>query len=292
MGNNLFAPAPQAPQEAPQAKGTKPSRQPKPPKPPKQSKQTTGGSALPDYTRSGKGMLDSVLAFFAGFLGGFAVLYIFYKLLPAALVGGVAAGTVNIFAAEQGALRKRKFKLREQFFDLLQAMSVAMRAGNPVLKALESAREDLALIYPERSDILVELDGIIGKFHNAVPLSQAFSDFARRSGLEDVASFASIYATIEGKSSRADEIIRETQQIIADKMEIEMEIDTLMTAAKSEVNIMLFMPLVILGVIGYAGAGFMDAIYTTAVGRMVATGGLVVFIISFVMARKFSNVKI
>lgn len=50
---------------------------------------------------------------------------------------------------------------------------------------------------------------------------------------------ASIYATIEGKSSRADEIVRETQQIIADKMEIEMEIDTLMTAAKSEVNIML-----------------------------------------------------
>ena len=35
-----------------------------------------------------------------------------------------------------------------------------------------------------------------------------------------------------------------------------MEIDTLMTAAKSEVNIMLFMPLVIMGVIGYAGAGW------------------------------------
>ena len=109
---------------------------------------------------------------------------------------------------------------------------------------------------------------------------------------EDVASFASIYATIEGKSSRADEIVRETQQIIADKMEIEMEIETMMTAAKSEVNIMLFMPLVILGIIGYAGAGFMDAIYTTVIGRVVATGGLIVFIISFIMAKKFSNVQI
>ena len=71
-----------------------------------------------------------------------------------------------------------------------------------------------------------------------------------------------------------------------------MEIDTLMTAAKSEVNIMLFMPLVILGVIGYAGAGFMDAIYTTIMGKLVATGGLIVFIISFYMAKKFSNVQI
>ena len=71
-----------------------------------------------------------------------------------------------------------------------------------------------------------------------------------------------------------------------------MEIETLMTAANSEVNIMLLMPLVILLVIGYAGAGFMDAIYTTRVGRIVATGGLIVFLISYLMAKKFSSVKI
>ena len=65
-----------------------------------------------------------------------------------------------------------------------------------------------------------------------------------------------------------------------------------MTAAKSEVSIMLLLPLVILGVIGYAGAGFMDAIYTTPAGRLVATGGLVIFIISYIMAQRFSNVEI
>jgi len=175
---------------------------------------------------------------------------------------------------------------------MLEAMSVSMRAGNPPLKALESARTDLTLVYSESSDIIVELDIIIRKFYNAVPLSEVFADFAARSGLEDIASFASIYATIEGKSSRADEIVNQSQQIIADKMEIEMEIETLMAAAKSEVNIMLFMPLVILGIIGYAGAGFMDAIYTTDMGRLVATGGLLVFIVSFIMARKFSNIKL
>ena len=71
-----------------------------------------------------------------------------------------------------------------------------------------------------------------------------------------------------------------------------MEIETLMTAAKNEVNIMLLMPLIILLVISYAGAGFMDAIYTTPLGRIVATGGLIVFIISYLMAQKFSRVKI
>jgi len=247
---------------------------------------------VPDYSRCHSAALDHALAFLLGFAAGFLVLYIFYMLIPLSLTGGAVFGTINILYAARCAVGKRKLKLRVQFFDLLEAMSVSMRAGNPLLKSLQSAREDLILIYPDDSDIITELDIIIGRFNNAVPLSEAFADLAERSGLEDIASFASIYATIEGKSSSADEIVRETQQIISDKMEIEMEIDTLMTAAKSEVNIMLFMPLIILGVIGYAGAGFMDAIYTTGAGRVVSTGGLVVFIISFIMARKFSNVKL
>jgi len=246
----------------------------------------------PDYKRSQTIMIDHIIAFTVGFAVGFLVMFIFYNLLPVSFIGGSAVGTVNIFFAAHTSIKKRLLKLRIQFFDLLEAMSVSMRAGNPMLLSLQSAREDLMLIYPENSDIITELDIIIGRFNNAVPLSAAFSDLAERSGLEDITSFASIYATIEGKSGRADEIIRETQQIIADKMEIEMEIDTLMTAAKSEVNIMLLMPLVILGVIGYAGAGFMDAIYTTSAGRLVSTGGLIVFVLSFVLARKFSNVKL
>jgi len=248
--------------------------------------------ATPDYSRSPSTAIDHALAFLLGFAAGFLILHIFYMLLLLSIIGGVVFGVVNIFSSARSAVKKRKLKLRVQFFDLLEATSVSMRAGSPLLKSLQSAREDLLLIYPEDSDIVVEIESIIGKFNNAVPLSEAFSDLAVRSGLEDIASFASIYATIEGKSSRADEIVRETQHIIADKMEIEMEIDTMMTAAKSEVNTMLLMPLIILGIIGYAGAGFMDAIYTTGAGRVVSTGGLIVFVISFIMARKFSNVRL
>ncbi|MCL2201724.1 MAG: type II secretion system F family protein [Oscillospiraceae bacterium] len=249
-------------------------------------------TAAADYSRSPCSVMDYVVAYIIGFGAGFLILLIFYRLIILSLAGGLVFGAVNVLAAAHSAVKKRKLKLRISFFDLLEAMSVSMRAGGTLLKSLQNAREDLLLMYPVGSDIITELDAITGKFNNAVPLSEAFSDLANRSGLEDIASFATIYATIEGKSGRTDEIVRETQQIIADKMEIEMEIDTLMTAAKSEVNMMLLMPLIILGVIGYAGAGFMDAIYTTGAGRIVSTGGLMIFILSFVMARKFSNVKL
>ena len=246
----------------------------------------------PNYRQSSSTIIDHIAAFLLGFAVGFLVLFIFYKIVHIALVVGAMIGVANIIASAQSAAKKRIFKLRMQFFDLLEALSVAMRAGNPMLKSLVSAREDLILLYTQESDIITELDLIIGKFNNAVPLSESFSDLAERSKLEDIAGFATVYKTIEGKSGRANEIVRETQQIISEKMEIQMEIDTMMTAAKTEVNIMLLMPLVILGIISYAGAGFMDAIYTTAAGRIVSTGGLIVFALSYALAKKYSNVKL
>lgn len=245
-----------------------------------------------DYSVSPNVGADRAVHWMVGFAAGFAVLFVFYKIIPLSIAGGVLVGLGNIFMAGKNSVKKRLYKLRTQFFDLLEAMSVSMRAGNPPYKALVNAREDLLLMYPETSDIIVELDLIIHRFENSVPLSESFADFARRSGLEDIESFASIYATIEGKSSRADEIIRETQEIISDKMAIEMEIDTIMTSAKSEANIMLFMPLLILLILGYMGKGFMDSIYTTAVGRVVATFGALMFLVSYLLTQKFSNVKL
>jgi tight adherence protein B len=254
-------------------------------------RQQTGASAKPDYTVTPNELPQHILSFVIGFVLGFVILWVYYKVLLVSIIGGALFGTVYIFIAAQNAIKKRKMKLRTQFNDLLEALSVAMRAGSPPAKALLSAREDLLLLYNESSDIIIELDIVCALFNNAVPLSEAFHDFAERSGLEDIESFASIYKTIEGKSSRADEIVRQTQSIIGDKMEIEMEIETLMTSAKNEMNIMTLMPLVILLLLGYVGAGFMGGIYV-GFGRIAATIGLIIFVFSVAFGRKISSIKL
>ena len=245
-----------------------------------------------DYTSNPCLLPDYLINFIIGAIVGSVILFAFYKIPLLSMVGALIAGIANIFMGIQRAKRKRLRNLRVQFYDLLEAMNVSLRAGNQLLKSLMSARKDLELIYSENSDIIIELDLILNQFRNNVPMSEGFNDFAQRCGLEDVESFASIYSTIEGKAERADEIVRETQQIISEKMRIEMEIETLMTAAKSEAMIMLFLAVFILLVIGYAGAGFMDSLYQPGVGRLVATGGLTVFIISYFLMRKFSDIEV
>ena len=246
----------------------------------------------PDYDKTPNRLPDHILSFLIGFVLGFLILYVYYKILLISLIGGGIYGYLNIFISARTAIKKRKTRLRLQFRDMLEALSVSMRAGNPPAKALQSTRDDLLLLYDENSDIIVETDIIIAMFNNAIPLSEAFHDFATRSGLEDIESFASIYATIEGRSSRADEIVRQTQTIISDKMEIEMEIETLMTAAKNEMNIMTIMPLVILLILGSVAKGLLDSIYTTTGGRIAATVGIMIFAFSVFLGRKISSVKL
>jgi len=245
-----------------------------------------------DYSKTPNKTPQHILSFLLGFAIGFIILFVYYQLVMISIIGGAVFGVVYIFISAQNAIKKRRIKLCLQFKDMLESLSVAMRAGNPPAKALLSAREDLLLLYDESDDIIMELDLIVASFNNAVPLSESFRDFSVRSGLEDIESFASIYETIEGKSSRADEIVRQTQSIINDKMEIEMEIETLMTSAKNEMNIMTIMPIVILLILGYVGKGFMDAIYTTMGGRVAATIGLVIFIVSVALGRRISKVKL
>lgn len=159
-----------------------------------------GKTAPIDYAEPPSGILFCITSFLIGFAMGFAVLFIYFRIIPLCIAGGAVTGGVYIFVAQNNAVVKRKTKLRAQFYDLLEAVSVSMRAGNPAFKALESAKTDLLLIYAPDSDIIVELNIILLKFNNAVPLSEAFSDLAERSGLEDTQSI--IWAISRSRSRR------------------------------------------------------------------------------------------
>lgn len=244
------------------------------------------------YHKSNATIGDNLVGALCGFAVGFLVVFVFYNILSLSLIFGAIAGVINIFLHQQTLIKKRKNMLRTQFLELLEAMGVAMRAGNPPVRALESARGDLTILYGEDGDIIKEANQILARFQNSIPLSASFSDLADRSGLEDIQSFASIYATIEGKSNRADEIIKEIQQIISEKMLVEMEMDTLISGIKGQFYIMVAMPLFILVVMRYAGGGFLDAIYTTSLGRVAATVALVIYVAAYFMGRKFATIDV
>ena len=239
------------------------------------------------------GLPDHILNGVLAFAGGFAIGFIFYRSILWSVIIGLAAVPAIIGLMAGRATKRRLLNLRGQFRDMLESMNVAMRAGSTEVRALESSRDDLKLLYSENSDIVREVDYILAAYNNGgIPLRKLFRDFADRSGLEDIESFASIYEVIEGKSNRSSEILRQTQQVISDKMEIEAEIETMITSTKSEQTMMMIMPVLIVGCMSLMGEGFMDVLYTTSPGRIVSTIVLIIFAAAFFLSQKLTDIKI
>ena len=248
---------------------------------------------MPVYYRCNMKKVEHVLAYLICSLLITGIAYLFYHLVPISILVGFGAGIYLEKVYADSTVKRRMTALRLQFRDFLESMSVAARAGNVEVKALESALADLKISYSVKADIVKEVENILKQYkQGGIELKFLFEDFANRSNLEDIRSFATIYAVIEGKNDRFGEIVSQTSEIIGDKIEIEQEIHTVISAAKSETNMMLMMPIVIVVAMSFMGSGFMDALFTTLAGHLAATVALLFFGISYALATKASDIKI
>lgn len=223
-----------------------------------------------------------------------AMCFVFYHVVWLSVIIGFIAAIPMERLYAKSTITKRQKSLRLQFKDFLSSMSVAARAGNVEIKAIKSALADLKMTYTDDSDIVREIEYIVLQYENGgVELKVLFDKFAERSDLEDIKNFATIFKAIEGKNDRFGDVVVQTEEIISEKIEIEMEIETVISSAKTEATTMLFMPVLIVLVMSFMGGGLMDKLFSTWVpGHLVATIALVIFVISFVLMVKSTDIKV
>ncbi|MBQ7298438.1 MAG: type II secretion system F family protein [Clostridia bacterium] len=248
---------------------------------------------MPHYDRCYLKPHQHMIAYILGSIAAGAIVYLFYHMLLPAIILGLLAGIYLEKMYADGVVSKRKKNLRLQFRAFLESMSVATRAGSTEVHAIESAIKDLEASYKADSDILVELHNIMLNYkQGGVPLKVLFSDLAERSTLEDVHSFASIYSVIEGKNDRIGDILTETAEIIGEKIEIEQEIETTITSAKSETYMMLVLPILLVVAMSAMGGELVGALFEFPTGTLAATAALILFAISYVIAVKVSDINV
>lgn len=223
------------------------------------------------------------------------IFYIYYNLIIVSLIGGLVLAFFQTKNFAASVARKRAQKLRLQFKDFLEIISISVSggAGRSMENAIIDSVKDLEAIYNDKTDIVREIRLIVSDYQTAsVPMIEGFEDLGKRSGIEDIKSFASIYSTISGKTSDFGYIISQTHDIIKDKVEIQMEIETAITSAKSEAYMMLILPLVVIVVMSVVGNGFMGGLYEGVAGRVAGTIGLVMTLASYVIATRATEINV
>ena len=124
-----------------------------------------------------------------------------------------------------------------------------------------------------------------------INIETLLEDFADRSELKDIRSFADVFEVSVKQAGNIKDIISATRDIINDKIEIEMEISTLLSGNKNELNIMMIMPLII--IVSMEGLGSeMTVTGNSPLNILIKIISLGMFAGAYILCRKITTIKI
>lgn len=205
-------------------------------------------------------------------------------------IGAFVAIKIAIPARINSCKKKQQEKIKIQFRDMLEDLTTSVGSGKNVPDAFRSVYNDLKMQYEDGALILNELEIIITGMQNNIDIEVLLEDFGKRSGNDDILSFANVFKVSYRKGGNIADVLRNTSNIIGDKMEIASDIETVITGSKNELNIMMVMPVGLIGMIKYMSADFASN-FTTPVGIMSTTIGIVLFIVAYYTGKAVMEIK-
>ncbi len=187
---------------------------------------------------------------------------------------------------------KRLEELRYQFKDGIQAVSAALNAGYSIENAFREGQKDLALLYEKDTSIIKEFQRIIRGIEANERLESLLFDFAGRSGLEEVESFAEIFATAREAGGDFSLIIQTTAEHIGARMEVMREIEIIVAAKNFEQKIMSLVPFLIMFYIDLTSPGFFTPLYGNGLGVIIMSICLGVYLLSRYLASRIMGISL
>lgn len=240
-----------------------------------------------EYQMKGR---DYLISWLIGLGLGIVVSWAFFSNVFFTLICGVICALIAP-RFYRNYMRDRMINtLRDQFRDLMDSLCASYSAGKNTTDAFKASEKDMISIHGEEADIVQEIRIITGGMRNNVNIEALLGDLAARSGLEDIQSFADIFEVCNKQGGDLKRIVTDTRDIISDKIEIEMEIDTMLAGNKNELNIMLVMPVIVVLMLNGLGAGTVNA--NTLVNIILKVFCVGLFGLAYFIGRKFTDIKI
>ncbi len=188
--------------------------------------------------------------------------------------------------------RKRKQQLEKEFRDVILSISSNLQTGYSVENAFEEAYKEIVLLYGAESLMANELRLMLRRLANNEQLEELLSSLAKRSGVEDIRDFADIFQIAKRGGGDMRAIIANTAQIIGDKQEVRLEIDTVMSEKRLEQAIMRYIPFFIMFYISATSKGYFEGLYHNAAGWLIMTAALIVYGLACRLSDKILNIEV
>lgn len=190
-------------------------------------------------------------------------------------------------------IRKRKEELNLQFREALYSVSSSVSAGKSIESAFKNALKDLALQYPDPETYIIrELEYINRKIEMNETIEDALADFAERSHIEDIRNFADVFAICKRTGGNLIHVIKNTADIITEKIDIKQEIKIMLTEKRLEHKVLNLMPVMIVLLLSTSADEFMKPVFTEPLGRAAMTAAIFLFGIAYLISGKIMDIEV
>lgn len=193
---------------------------------------------------------------------------------------------------ETQTIKKRKARFRMQFKECIRALSAALNVGYSVENAMREAIKDLKRIYKKEELIIRELTFMTRQLQMNVTAEQVLQDFATRTEEEDVLTFVTVFNMAKRSGGDTLEIIRNVVRQMAEKIDVEREIETMMSAKKLEFKIMTAIPFAMIGYMKLSFPEFLSVLYGNLAGVIMMSICLLIYLAAYEAGRRMVEIEV
>lgn len=193
---------------------------------------------------------------------------------------------------EKKLAKERREKLSLEFKDFILAFSASLKAGYSAENAMVQAGKDLEHMYGKETAMIAECRRIEKQLLNNQLPEVLLSDFAERSGQDEIKDFSAIFMIAKRSGGNLNVIIRNTADMISEKIEKKREIELLFAAKRMEQNIMNVVPIAIIGYVRLTTPDYFEAMYHNVFGIVVMTLCLAVYIGAYFLSVKIIDIEV
>ena len=245
-----------------------------------------------DYSKYVLSAKEKYGFFAVGYVCIFVTCYLFYHSLIFSLFAG---GLTVLFSIpfEKWKGEKRRVLLITQFKDMLYSMSAHVAANVQLVDALEGSLESLRSLYDDNSPLVQELEYMVRNVRdNRESEIRLLQDFAARSHCEDIENFVQVYVSCIITGGDLEKVLKNTIDILMDKINIEREIRTLTAQKRLEGNIITAMPVLVILFLNIFSPDYLEPMYSSISGRLMMTGALIGLLISHYMMHRLTCIEV
>lgn len=217
--------------------------------------------------------------------------YLFFDYIPAALV---MSPYIYVMLVEKAGIEKKniKRKISLQFKDAMTTITFSLNVGYSVENAFREAIKELEMLYGDDVIIVKEFKNIVRRVENNESIEKVFEEFALRSRVTEIIYFSQVFGYAKRSGGDLIAIIRNSVNTIREKIEVDEQIQTIISGKKMELKIMEIMPFAMIAYIRLTSEEFISPIYGNVTGVIIMLICLLAYVVAVYIGKRIVEIDV